>query len=74
MKTWTPDAADHFATWLGRVRSSVAADPHVDPDDVTQDLRAHVHAALSDVQGPVTVGALAPVLIISIVASFNGRF
>ena len=62
MKTWTPDAADHFEIWLGRVRSSVATDPEVDPEDVTQDLRAHVHAALGDTQEPVTVGALAPIL------------
>ena len=62
MKTWTPDAAEHFETWLGRVRASVAADPRVDPDDVTQDLRAHVHAALGDGQDPVTVGALTGVL------------
>ncbi|MEX2270597.1 MAG: hypothetical protein WD690_03960 [Vicinamibacterales bacterium] len=62
MKNWTPDASDHFESWLGRVRRSVAGDPAINPDDVTQDLRAHVHAELSAVPEPVTVGALDRVL------------
>ncbi len=62
MKTWTPDASEHFETWLGRVRTSVSGDPTVDPDDVAQDLRAHVHAELQEGPEPVTVGALERVL------------
>jgi hypothetical protein len=62
MKTWTPDASEHFETWLGRVRTSVSGDPTVDPDDVAQDLRAHVHAELEAVPEPVTVGELERVL------------
>ena len=62
MKSWTPDASQHFESWLGRVRRSVAGDPTVDPDDVAQDLRAHVHAELEAVAEPVTVGALERVL------------
>ena len=62
MKSWTPDASEHFETWLGRVRTSVAGDPTVDADDVAQDLRAHVHAELQAVPEPVTVGELERVL------------
>jgi hypothetical protein len=40
----------------------VAGDPTVDPEDVAQDLRAHVHAELEAVAEPVTVGALERVL------------
>lgn len=62
MKSWTPDASQHFETWLGRVRSSVASDPTIDAEDVTQDLRAHVHAELEAAPEPVTMGELARVL------------
>jgi hypothetical protein len=62
MKTWTPDASQHFETWLGRVRSSVARDPSLNADDIAQDLRAHVHAELETAAEPVTVGALEQVL------------
>ena len=62
MKSWTPDASQHFESWLGRVRTSVAGDPMVDAEDVAQDLRAHVHAELEAVPEPVTVGALERVL------------
>ena len=62
MKSWTPDASQHFEVWLGRVRTSVAGDPSVDADDVAQDLRAHVHAELAGAPEPVTVGELARVL------------
>lgn len=62
MKTWTPDASQHFETWLGRVRSSVARDPSLNADDIAQDLRAHVHAELEAATEPVTVGALEQVL------------
>ena len=62
MKSWTPDASDHFENWLGRVRQSVAADPALNPDDITQDLRAHVHAELETMSEPVTIGALDLVL------------
>ena len=34
----------------------------MDPEDVAQDLRAHVHAELQEVPEPVTVGALERVL------------
>lgn len=63
MKTWPRDASEHFESWLGRVRRSVAADPSIDADDVTQDLRAHVHAELEAMPDPVTVGALEQVLV-----------
>ena len=62
MKTWTPDASNHFEAWLGRVRLSVAGDPSLDADDIAQDLRAHVHAELEAMPEPVTVGALERVL------------
>jgi hypothetical protein len=62
MKTWTPDASHHFEAWLGRARLSVAGDPTINADDITQDLRAHVHAELEAVPEPVTVGALERVL------------
>jgi hypothetical protein len=62
MKTWTPDASNHFEAWLGRARLSVAGDPSLDADDIAQDLRAHVHAELEGVPEPVTVGALERVL------------
>ncbi len=62
MKHWTPDASAHFEAWLGRARLSVAGDPTIDAEDVTLDLRAHVHAALAAAPEPVTMGALAPVL------------
>ena len=62
MKSWTPDAADFFEAWLGRVRTSVAVDPRVDPDDVAQDLRAHVNAELSSAAEPVTISELSRVL------------
>jgi hypothetical protein len=57
-----PDAADHFEAWLGSVKRSVAADPSLNPDDITQDLRAHVHAELEAVPEPVTIGAVDRVL------------
>jgi hypothetical protein len=62
MKTWTPDASQHFEAWLGRVRTSVARDPSLNAEDIAQDLRAHVHAELEAVAEPVTVGALETVL------------
>jgi hypothetical protein len=62
MKTWTPDASQHFELWLGRVRSSVAGDPSVNPDEVAQDLRAHVHAELEATPEPVTKTELDRVL------------
>jgi hypothetical protein len=62
MKSWTPDASQHFESWLGRVRTSVAGDPTIDPDDVAQDLRAHVHAELAAAPEPVTIGELDRVL------------
>ena len=55
MKSWTPDASQHFETWLGRVRTTVSGDPTVNPDDVAQDLRAHVYAELEAAQEPVTI-------------------
>ena len=62
MKTWTPDASEHFEAWLGRVRSSVATDPSLDAEDIAQDLRAHVHAELEATPEPVTKSALDRVL------------
>lgn len=62
MKTWTPDASEHFEAWLGRVRLTVSTDPSIDPEDVAQDLRAHVHAELEATPEPVTLGALERVL------------
>ena len=62
MKSWTPDASQYFETWLGRARTSVAGDPTVDPEDVAQDLRAHVHAELAAAPEPVTMGELTRVL------------
>lgn len=62
MKSWTPDASEHFEAWLGTVKRTVATDPSLNPDDITQDLRAHVHAELEAVPEPVTVGALDRVL------------
>lgn len=62
MKTWTPDASEHFEAWLGRVRLSIAGDPSINADDVAQDLRAHVHAELEAMPEPVSVGALERVL------------
>ena len=62
MKNWTPEASRHFDAWLGRVKQSVAGDPGINPDDVAQDLRAHVHAELEAMPEPVTVGALDQVL------------
>jgi len=62
MKNWTPDASKHFETWLGMVRRSIAGDRSVDANDVTEDLRAHVHAELESIPEPVTMGALAQVL------------
>lgn len=62
MKTWTPDASQHFEAWLGRVRLSVAGDPTINPDDIAQDLRAHVHAELEATAEPVTRNELDRVL------------
>lgn len=62
MKSWTPDASEHFEAWLGTVKRSVAADPTLNPDDIAQDLRAHVHAELEAAPEPVTVGAVDQVL------------
>ncbi len=62
MKSWTPDASEHFEAWLGTVKRSVAADPALNPEDIAQDLRAHVHAELEAVPEPVTVGAVDQVL------------
>ena len=62
MKNWTPEASQHFDSWLGRVKRSVAGDPGINADDVAQDLRAHVYAELETMTEPVTVGALERVL------------
>lgn len=62
MKNWTPDASSHFETWLGHVKLSMAGDPSLNADEITQDLRAHVHAELEAAPEPVTMGALERVL------------
>ena len=62
MKSWTSDASEYFEAWLGRVRLSVASDPSLDAEDITQDLRAHVHAELATTPEPVTRATLQPVL------------
>lgn len=62
MKTWMPDASDHFEAWLGRVRLSLGGDARVNADEIAQDLRAHVHAELADSPDPVTIPALERVL------------
>jgi hypothetical protein len=62
MKTWMPDASDHFEAWLGQVKLSMAGDPALNADDIAQDLRAHVHAELEAEPEPVTMGALERVL------------
>jgi hypothetical protein len=62
MKTWMPDASEHFEAWLGTVKRTVASDPTLNPDDIAQDLRAHVHAELETAPEPVTVGAVDQVL------------
>jgi hypothetical protein len=62
MKSWTPDASEYFEDWLGRVRTSVATDPTLDAEDITQDLRAHVHAELAAIPEPVTKGQVERVL------------
>jgi hypothetical protein len=62
MKSWSPDASNHFETWLGHVKLSMAGDPSLNADDITQDLRAHVHAELEAAPEPVTMGALERVL------------
>lgn len=62
MKTWTPDASEHFESWLGRVRVSFAGDPTVNGDEIAEDLRAHVHAELASRDEPVTVPVLHQVL------------
>lgn len=62
MKTWSPDASDLFEAWLGRVKLSVATDPTLNADDITQDLRAHVHAELETSPEPVTRGEVERVL------------
>lgn len=63
MKSWTPDASEHFEAWLGTVKRTVATDPTLDADNITQDLRAHVHAELEATPEPVTVGAVDQVLV-----------
>ena len=62
MKTWNADASEHFENWLGRVRLSVAGDPKLNPDEIAQDLRAHVHAELEAAPEPVTRSAVERVL------------
>lgn len=62
MKSWTPDASEYFENWLGRVQVSLRGDPRVDPDDIAEDLRAHVHAELGAAPEPVTVTELSRVL------------
>lgn len=62
MKTWNSDASDLFEAWLGRVRLSIAGDPSLNAEDITQDLRAHVHAELEASPEPVTRGELERVL------------
>jgi hypothetical protein len=62
MKTWTSDASEHFESWLGTVRRTVATDPSVNAEDIAQDLRAHVHAELEGAPEPVTVDDLGRVL------------
>ena len=43
---WTPEAAARFEDWLAR-RLTEAAIEGADPNEVSQDLRAHVHEELS---------------------------
>ncbi|MEZ5318081.1 MAG: hypothetical protein R2752_11825 [Vicinamibacterales bacterium] len=59
---WTPEAEQRFESYKGRVRRAVAGNPTVDPDDVVQDIQAHVDAELGAASGPVTLGALEQVL------------
>jgi hypothetical protein len=59
---WTPEASARFESYKGRVRLAVAGNPGVDPDDVLQDIQAHVQAELGASGEPITIGALDRVL------------
>jgi hypothetical protein len=62
MTTWLPDASERFESYKRRVRVAVAGNPAVDPDEVLQDIQAHVDAELGASPGPVTLNALESVL------------
>lgn len=62
MTDWTPDATRHLEHYLKGVRRSLKRRRDVDANDVTDDLRAHVHAELAGSDEPVTLPRLEAVL------------
>jgi hypothetical protein len=58
----TPDAQIYLDEYLADIRSAVAGHASLSPDEIEQDVRDHVFAALEDVRGPVSASQLAAVL------------
>ena len=57
-----PDAQNYLDEYLADIRSAVAGHASLSPDEIEQDVRDHVFAALEDTHGPVTARQLAAVL------------
>ena len=58
----TPEARAYLDDYLADVRSAVAGHQSVSPDEVEQDVRDHVYAALEGAGDPVTAPQVAAVL------------
>jgi hypothetical protein len=59
---WTPDAVNRLNRYLDEMRRQLSTQEGVNPDEVVDELRAHVHFELRDARAPVTAETLEPVL------------
>jgi hypothetical protein len=62
MIAFTPEALAYLDDYLADVRAAVAGHDSLAPEEIEQDVRDHVHAALQGTGGPVTADQLAEVL------------
>jgi hypothetical protein len=58
----SPEAEVYLDDYLAEVRSAVAGHASISPNDIEQDVRDHVVAALQDIDRPVSAAQLAAVL------------
>jgi hypothetical protein len=62
MIQFTPEASAYLDDYLNDVRSAVAGHESVNPDEIAQDVREHILAALDGSEQPVKAARLAAVL------------
>jgi hypothetical protein len=62
MIAFTPEALAYLDEYLAEVRAAVAGHDSLAPEEIEQDVRDHVYAALQGSDGPITAAQLAAVL------------